>query len=217
MARGTDFGGIHSYRDLNLIQQIVEESPAEPKLNLIDIPGADGSKDMTTQPAGRVVYSDRIVRWTFGLYPGENWATKRKQVSNALNGRRCKITLDENPYWYYDGRLAVREYIRDSILRQIVVEAICSPYLFKQRDTVVTRSISTTEARLQLTNEFKPVFPQIEVTAATVVTWNGNAFSLSPGKHRLLDVELPAGTSTLSAKTTSGTGTITITYQEGTL
>lgn len=217
MARGTDFGGVHSYRDLNLIQQIVEETPAEPKLNLIDIPGADGSKDMTAQPSGRVVYGDRIVRWTFGLYPGENWAVKRKQVSNALNGRRCKITLDENPDWYYDGRLAVREYIRDSILRQIVVEAICSPYLLKQRDTVVTRSINTTEARLYLTNEFKPVFPWIEVTTTTVVTWNGNVFSLSPGKHRVLDVELPAGTSTLSAKTTSGTGTITITYQEGTL
>lgn len=137
MARGTDFGGIHSYRDLNLIQQAVEEQPAEPKLNLIDIPGADGSKDLSELPTGRVVYSDRSLSWTFALYPGENWTAKHRQVSNALNGRRCRITLDEDPGYYYDGRVTVKKYARDKLLRQITVEATCAPYMLKQEKTCV--------------------------------------------------------------------------------
>lgn len=217
MARGTDFGGIHSHRDLNLIQQTVEESPAEPKLNLIDIPGANGSVDLSEQPAGRVVYNNRTIRWVFGLYPGENWAAKHRQVSRALNGRRCRITLDEDPDFYYDGRVAVKEYARDQTLRQITVEATCAPYMLKQMETVRTETISTTERSIVLPNEHKPVIPLITVTTPTVVGFNGNSFSLTAGSHRFLDIELLEGVNVLTAKTTSGSGTITIKYQEGSL
>ena len=218
MAIGTDFGGVHSFRDLNLIQQFVEESPAEPKLNLIDIPGADGSKDLTTQPSGRVVYNDRTIIWTFALYPGDNWHAKQRQVSNALNGRRCKITLDENPDYYYDGRLIVKEYKRDQVLRQITVEAVCAPYMLAQFETTLSQSINTTEKAILVVNEFKPAIPTITVTRETVIEWLGNTFTLTAGTHRLLDIVFPENTiELLYAKTTSGTGTIKIVYQEGTL
>lgn len=137
MARGTDFGGIHSHRDLNLIQQKVEVQPAEPKLNLVDVPGADGSKDLSTQPAGRVVYEDRTITWTFALYPGEKWDAKHRQVSNALNGRECRITLGTDPDYYFQGRVAVKKYNIDRTLRQITVEAICRPWILKRMQTSV--------------------------------------------------------------------------------
>lgn len=217
MARGIDFGGVHSHRDLNLILQEIEESPANPKLNLIDIPGGDGSKDLSEQPSGRVVYGDRTITWVFGLYPGESWPAKHRQVSRALNGQRLKITQDEDPGYYYDGRVSVKTYSRDMTLRQITVEAVCSPYMLKQLETVRTESLSTTERSIILANECKPVFPQITLTAPSVIGFNGNSFSLNAGTHRLLDIELQAGVNTLTARTTSGSGTITIKYQEGAL
>lgn len=137
MARGTNFGGVHSHYDLNLIQQKVVVEPAEPRLNLIEIPGADGAVDMSEQPAGRVTYDTRIVTWTFALYPGENWDAKHRQVSNALNGRRCNITLDTDPEYYYQGRLRVKKHNVDGLLRQIVVEAVCQPYKLRQAPTQV--------------------------------------------------------------------------------
>lgn len=137
MARGTNFGGIHSHYDLNLIQQKVVVEPAEPRLNLIEIPGADGAVDMSEQPAGRVTYDTRIVTWTFALYPGENWDAKHRQVSNVLNGRRCNITLDTDPEYYYQGRLRVKKHNVDGLLRQIVVEAVCQPYKLRQAPTQV--------------------------------------------------------------------------------
>lgn len=137
MARGTDFGGVHSHKDLHLIQQKVEVQPANPKLNLIEIPGADGSRDLSTQPAGRVVYADRKITWTFALYPGENWDAKHSQVSGALNGRYCRITLDTDPGYYYLGRLVVSKHKVDGLLRQITVEAQCRPYKLRQMETRV--------------------------------------------------------------------------------
>lgn len=217
MARGTDFGGVHSHRDLNLIQQKVEVQPAEPKLNLIEVPGADGSKDLSTQPAGRVVFKDREIVWTFALYPGENWDAKHSQVSGALNGRCCRITLDTDPGYYYLGRLVVNKYKVDGLLRQITIKAKCRPYKLRQMETTGTYALGTSYKVIQLLNERKPVVPTITVTAETTLLWNGNTYAVAAGTHKILDIELREGTNTLEAKVTSGTGSITVVYQEGAL
>lgn len=218
MARGTDFGGVHSSIDLHLIQQMVDVQPAEPKLNLIDIPGGDGAKDMSTQPAGRVVYKDRKITWTFALYPGDIWAEKHRQVSGALNGKYCQITLDSDPDYYYLGRLVVKSYKVDNQLRQITVEASCRPYMLRQQETKITVSnLSTAYRTLDLVNDRKPAIPTILVTAETTLRWNGATVTLAPGTHKILDIELQEGINKLEAKVTAGTGSITLTYQEGAL
>lgn len=215
--KGTDFGGVHSHQDLHLIQQKVAVQPAQPKLNLKDIPGADGSKDLSDRPAGRVVYADRILTWTFALYPGENWGTKHHEVSNALNGRRCKITLDDDPDCYYEGRLTVKKYNTDKALRQITVEATCSPWALRQTETRVETALTTSYRIVSLPNWFKPVIPEITVPSGTFIRWKGVEAALPAGTHRLLDIELQAGANQLEAKLESGTGTIVITYREGSL
>ena len=217
MARGTDFGGVHSYHDLHLVQASVDVTPAEPKLNFIDIPGGDGAKDFSEAPAGRVVYNTRKITWVFKLYPGDDWVTKYAEVNNALNGRRCRITLEADPDHYYDGRLAVKAQEADGILHGITVMATCQPYKLKQAETIRTVSVNTTQQTISLLNERKPAIPLIKVTAETTLGWNGGFITLSPGEHRSLDIELPAGVSKLTAKTVSGTGTLTLTYQEGAL
>ena len=216
--RGTDFGGVHSYIDLHLIQQKVDVQPAEPKLNLIDIPGADGSKDLTTQPAGRVTFGDRLITWTFALYPGDIWAEKHRQVSGALNGKYCRITLDSDPDYYFLGRLVVKSYNVDRQLRQITIEASCRPYMLRQQETVVrVTNLSTTYQTLNLVNDRKPAIPSIVVTAETTLRWKGSTVTLAAGTHKILDIELQEGINKLEARTTTGTGSITLTYQEGAL
>lgn len=169
MARGTNFGGTHSHLDLNLIQQKVEVEPAEPKLNMIEIPGADGAVDLTEQPGGQVKYKTRKITWTFALYPGENWDAKHRQVSNVLNGRRCDITLDTDPEYYYQGRLAVKKYNVDRSLRQIIVEAICQPYKLRQLMTQVFVPFSGKNLLdVSEANQLSPVFGSVEYISGGV-------------------------------------------------
>ena len=217
MARGTDFGGIHSHRDLRLVQAGVLIEPAKPKLNFIDVPGADGSKDFSESPAGRVVFSTRKITWTFKLYPGDSWVVKYTQVSNALNGRMCRITLDADPDYYYLGRVGVEEHAADGILHTITIVATCQPYKLRQVETTISDSLTTTNKTIMLVGERMAVVPTITVSAATTLTWKGNTFSLAAGTHRVLDIELTEGSNSLQAMTTSGTGTITIKYQKGAL
>jgi hypothetical protein len=221
MAKGTDFGGIHSHRDLHLIQQSVKEQPAEPKLNLVDIPGANGSKDMSELPGGQLCYKDRTITWTFALYPGEDWDAKHRQVSNELNGKRCKITLDTNPDYYYSGRVVVKDYNKDRLLRQITVEAICSPYMLKHMLTIVTVDLATGTddfLRVILPNEKMPTTPTIEVTTATTIRWSGMTTELSPGvAYNSLGIMLLRGPNLMEARSKTRSGKIVVTYQEGSL
>lgn len=220
MAKGTDFGGVHSYRDLNLIQQKVEVEPAEPKLNMIEIPGADGAVDLTEQPGGRVTYKTRRITWTFALYPGENWDAKHAQVSNALNGKRCNVTLDSDPDYYYQARLSVAKHNVDGLLRQIIVEAICQPYKLKQRNTGRTLSLTTSFQSMTIVNGRKPAVPTIKLPVPGTLRWKGNTFALNAGAHKILDIELTEGENLLEAKADSNTGSgrvMSVIYQEGSL
>ena len=212
MARGTLFGTVHSHRNLHLVQAEVVIEPAKPKTNFIDIPGADGSKDFSESPAGRVVFKTRKITWTFKLYPGDKWATKYTQVSNAINGKQCRIKMDEDALFYYVGRVSVDKYASDSILHTITVEATCQPYKLRQAETTISDSLTTTNKTLTLIGERMAVVPTITVSAATTLTWKGGTYSLSAGTHKVLDIMLVEGSNSLQARTTSGTGTITIKY-----
>lgn len=217
MAKGTSFGGLHSSIDLNLIQQTVDIQPAKPKLNIIDIPGADGSKDLSAQPGGRVVFNDREISWTFALYPGENWHAKHREVSDALNGLVCNIYLDDDPDYYYVGRLSVDKYSIDRTLRQITVKANCRPFKLKCEETAVTAALTAAYTTISLLCGRKPVVPTITVTAETTLLWGEETHTISVGTHKILDIELQQGENLLEAMVPGGTGEITVTYQEGAL
>lgn len=217
MAKGTTFGTIHSGRHLGLIQQKIEVQPAEPKTKYLDIPGSDGSKDLTEALGVGVKYKDRTITWTFALRPGDDWYTKQREVSGALNGLACRITPDDESLWYYDGRLTVSNHKSDNLLKQITVKAVCRPYKLKKIATVIKHDIDTTYKTILLLNSRMPVVPEITTSAAASIKFGGNTYSLSVGTHKLLGIRLVEGVNTLEVKTESGTGTISFTFREGAL
>ena len=217
--RETRFGeDVYSFQTLHLIQQKVDIQPAEPKLNLVNIPGADGTKDMSELPGGRLYYKDRKITWTFALYPGDNWDAKHAQVSNALNGKRCTIHLHTDWDWYYEGRVTVKKYNRDKALRQITVEATCAPYKRKVALSGGDFDITTERRDIHLTNTRLPVAPDFYASVETEITWNGMTAVIAPGVwFSSLDIELPEGGGTIGARAISDAGTLRILYREGSL
>lgn len=135
--KGVKFNDIHSYRNLNLILSEVSIPPATPKTSYIDVPGADGSLDQT-EALGEVKFNNRDCEFLFSVLPTDDFEQKKTEVSNLLNGQVCKITLDKDADYYYQGRCSVDEYKCDKMLRQITVKAKVHPYKYKQ--TVTTKS-----------------------------------------------------------------------------
>ena len=214
--KGVYFDNIHSYKDLNLILSPFTPTPAQPKTNYIEIPFGEGSLDLT-EAHGEVKFNDREFVFTFTVNPSDEMTFDEKltQVSNALNGRRCRITLDRDSDFYWDGRCIVDQYLQNKRIKQIVIRAIVKPYKMKQEETIVVVDLSSTEKKIILENSRKRVIPVITCTNdKTNVVFNGNVFKFSAGTHEVLEICLTEGENSM---TVSGTGTITFTYHEGEL
>ena len=110
--------------------------------------------------------------------------------------------------------------IRDSnkIKQTIPVTVDCDPWKYKIERTTVSRSdLGTAYKQLALPNESRPVIPTITVAQDTVLLWGGNTINVSAGDHILPAIRLAAGNNILKAKVASGTGSITVTYQEASM
>ena len=216
--KGIYFGDVHSFNDLNLILSKVEITPAEPKTDYVDIPGGDGSIDMT-EAHGEVKFHDRTLKFTFTMRPNDplTWDGKQKQVSNALNGRRFdRITNDDDPGYYWTGRVTVDGYAANKKIRQIVVSVRVKPYKMRQDETIATFTLSETEKAVVLTNDRKSAIPTITNTDENaVIVFGGKTITLEAvGTHRVLDVCLTEGNNSMEI---SGSGTLTFTWREGAL
>lgn len=210
--KGIKFDDIHSFNDLNLVLSNVTIPPASPKTNFVDIPGGDGSADLT-EALGEVKYKDRECTFTFTVFPYEDFEVKKRQVSNLLNGKLCRITVEKDPGYYWLGRCSVNEYASTKNLHKIVVKATVAPYKLK---TVVTNVVvpAGTNVTETLSNGRKTVVPTITCTAETTIVFNGNTVSLNAGTHKNLTITLVEGDNPV---TVTSTGTVTFTYQEGDL
>lgn len=213
---GIYFDDIHSYYDLNLILSASDIPPAKPKTSYIDIPGADGTLDLT-ETHGEVKFSDRDCKFTFTVNPIDDmtWEERKTEVSNLLNGKKCKITLDKDEDFYFLGRCTVDNISSDKRINKIVISAKVNPYKFKQNITVVRTELSATPKTINIINSRKTVCPVITCSNNnTVVVFEGATYNMSSGEHKFLNIQLREGNNTL---TVSGSGSITFTYQEGEL
>ena len=213
---GVLFGNIHSFFDLNLILSPFTPTPATPKTVYVEVDGADELIDLT-EAHGKIFYNARDFSFTFTINPNDRMTFDEKftQVSNALNGKRCKITLDRDPEYYWIGRCVVNQYKQDKRIGQVVVNAKVNPYKLKQKPTVHSFSLTGEEQTVSLWNGRKSVVPVFECTDDnTVVSFGDITETMGAGTHKFLDICFTEGVNELKL---SGTGTITITYQEGEL
>lgn len=220
---GVLFDDIHSFRDLNLVLAPFVLPPAKPKTNYFDVPGRDGSID-ATEATGEVKYNDREFSFTFTVFPQDELTFEERQtvVSNALNGKRCKITIEKDPDYYLEGRCTVNEHFANKRLRQIVVSVRIAPYKLKHQETVETFDLVKSEKRtITLTNGKKRVVPLILVSKGYVyVSFDGyrKLFSSSSTQYKDLNIRLKEGANTLTLEAMSlGDATVEFTYQEGDL
>lgn len=213
--KGVYFGEIHSFNDLNLFLAPFTPAPAEPQTNFLKVSGRDGLLDLT-EANGEVKFNSREFSFTFTIAPADEMTFDEKvsHVSNLLNGRQCKITLDRDPDYYWFGRCVVDKYAQNKRIGQIVVKATVDPYKLKQSATVATVALSSVEKVISLENDRMAAIPTIECTDDAVVTFGGNTYSLKAGKYRILGIRFVEGYNDL---TLSGAGTITFTWQEGAL
>ena len=211
MNNGVKFGDKHSITDWDLLMVSKSIGDAEPKVIDVDIPGSNGKLDLS-EWTGEVLYNNRTLVFYFDIYDSpSNWWTLKRQITNYLHGKKLKIILDQDKDYYYFGRCKVADFSNETTVAHIIIECDCDPFIYKNE--ITTKTI-TGVGTLTLSNSRKRVMPTITSTESMQFNFEGNTFVVN-GALQSPDIILKEGDNTLEV--ISGTGTLTVTYQEGEL
>lgn len=128
--RGVTFGNKHSYRAYGLfLKNRPYISAPKPKTKLVEIPGTDTVLDLTESLTGKVHYGMREGKFEFFVVDGRSkWSAIYSALLNELHGKQMKIVLDDDPNYYWVGRVTVDEWESNEKTATIVLTAQLEPY-----------------------------------------------------------------------------------------
>jgi len=208
--KGINFGDFHSYHDFSLILSQKMIGTPSPKTESIDIPGGDGVLDLT-EVFGEVRYNNRNLSFEFSsIVPQAEFLDLFSRVQNALHGQKMRIVLDDDPAWYYTGRISVSEWKAEKNIGKLTIDCDCEPYKTKLSETVVTAAVNG-PGTVILMNSKRSVMPTIDITGEVDLTFGSNSYSLSEGRYDLPAVRLVNGENIILL---DGAGTATFIYIE---
>lgn len=123
----------HTWEDWHLVPvsgSIPIPAIPQPKTNFKDIPGSDGQLDYTEVLAG-LKFQMRQGSWDFYIvWNGQPWASRVSDMLRFLQGKRCKIILDDDPDYYYTGRIAIQEMKPAEQFSTITFDYVVDPYRY---------------------------------------------------------------------------------------
>lgn len=128
--RGVKFNDQHTYRAWGLFLKSAPEITApEPKTYYVDIPGTHGALDLTEALTGKVQYKNRKITLEFiRRADREEWSALYSEILSAVHGQIKQITLDDDPAYYYTGRVTVEEPKREGKIVTMKITAEVEPY-----------------------------------------------------------------------------------------
>lgn len=220
-----------TYDDFGLRLSSIAIGFPEAKTNLIDIPGVDGSVDLT-EALGEIAYKNRSMELVFdALGEYEPWHALCTQIANYLHGRRLKVILDTDPYYYYIGRLTLDTSKTNETLHEVVISGDMDPYKYELLssmdewlwdpfsfvDGVIRyyKQMSVQGSRtIRIPGRRKPVVPTITSSAAMTVSFEGKSYVIRSGIQKVYGIVIREGEQELVF---NGTGTVSIDYRGGVL
>lgn len=204
----------------------------EVNANAVDIPFRDGSLDITEAVTGFVTYKDRDGSWEFYIHNDYSyWANLLREIANYLHGKRFAVWLEDEPEYYYEGRLSLEDYKPGKNYSTLSIHYVLHPYKLSLRTTADSYVWDTFNFETGYAIDLQAVDIPATIdlyggrmrtgmiitttdAGATVSLNNGESVALSQGVNHLEDLIPLEGHNTL---TFTGTGSVTVQYREGSL
>lgn len=231
---GVTIGTRHSYNDFGLLlMEMPKISFPKVKLIEVDVPGADGSLDLSKSLNGYEVYYNRTITFKFNIkmLKKELYYRKHSQISNYLHGRKFKIILDDDIGFYWYGRLTIDDMEMSYKVGILTITADVEPYKMEVSSTsedwlwdpfdfeqgIIREYFDlNVDGELEVTviGSRKPTIPTIETSAAMILEFDGEKYQLEEGANKVVNVELIDNEYKLKF---IGNGEVTIDYRGGSL
>lgn len=229
---GVTIGERHSY---DYWKMLLKERPkiGSPAVKTVyqEIPGGSSFLDLTEVLTGRPEYESRTIHLSFIIMaPRIDWPWIYSDLMNYIHGQRRKVILDEDPGYYYIGRLTVNQLENEKKTGLITIDGemeaykyavvstgedwLWDPFSFENgliqdyKDMQVDGTLEIT-----LVGNQRAVMPAFFVSSDMRMEFQGKQYVLTKGENHIPDIQVQ-GTQVIKI---IGSGTITIDYREESL
>lgn len=208
------FGNLRSYDDLGLTLTKAVISSAEPKRMLVDVPGMNGQLEMSGAVAQDIKFKNRKLTMDFTMKDYQkNWTENFSRINNAVHGKHFRITLDNDPRYYWEGLCTVSRSEDDRNKGE--VEVIADVYPYKHRDIRIQIESAETETELICPCGRESVWPVVTTDGNITITMEDETqIQYDAGTWQKRDLMFTEGPNLI---TVSGEASVTIEYKEGVL
>jgi len=210
--------------------------PPEVKSQIIDLPGGNGFIDLSELITGDVIYGQRQGSWQFIAHPDytdpQPWQWKYQDIMQYLHGRQHMVILEDDPFYYYIGRLKVNQWDSGPNWSQVTIDYTLQPFKKEIIDSTepwkwdpfsFVNGIIRSYSGITLNNETKTItirtgaetlIPTFIVNSGDTiwVTFNGVEYPLSNDSNTFNAIKFKNGDNVLSVR---GTGHLTISFRGG--
>ncbi len=125
-----DKKGVNTWNDWHILaSERPVFAPPKQKTHYIDIPGGNGSLDLSESLTGYPVYNNRSGSFTFRVmndYGG--WSERYSEIMGYLHGQSMCAVLADDDKWFYHGRFVVEEWNSADTWSEITIGYEVNPF-----------------------------------------------------------------------------------------
>lgn len=193
MNESITFGGVDTLADLGLrITEGVETNPPEVKTVTVDIPGGDGSIDLS-EFNGDVRYNDRTMTFPLLMQAASNADMSRVKtdLARTFHGQRDAFTLSWDPGYTYTGRASISGFETVGHTAVMTLEITADPYKYGGTQTWHVNAAGGVAVIIPCGR--RRWCPTFQVQRDTLVSFKGTGWTIPPGASRITDLYLDPG------------------------
>lgn len=141
MYHSVNINGVNTYDDWHLIPTsplMVSMPPIREQY--LDLVGSNGYFDLTESLTGYPLYQNRTGSWEFLVLNAYNGVTNfnpsvlYSEIAYMIHGRQSKIVFEDDPEYYYSGRLSLGDWSSDPNNSKITIDYNLDPYKYDLQD-----------------------------------------------------------------------------------
>lgn len=126
------FAGMNTWDDWYLIpskRPTVAIPPAV--ISMEDVPGKNGSSDMTDNLIGRPYFQDRSGSFEFYTQNEKTiWSDLKNRIATFIHGQKMKMCLEDDPDYYFEGRFSVESFQSEKTWSIVTISYRLNPYKY---------------------------------------------------------------------------------------
>lgn len=169
MIQSITFGDKNTWDDWKIVpKERPVFAPPKVKTTYIDIPGGNGSIDLSESLTGYPVYENRTGSFKFYVMNGyADWQDRYSEIMNYLHGQRMKAVLADDPDYYYYGRFTVDSWDSGDTWSEITIGYEVEPYKWALTSWSRTYNVNYTVwygGGYSMSDNKAPVYPTITVS-----------------------------------------------------